>query len=177
MHELTLHILDLIENATRAGAGVVRITLCEDREENRLEIDVEDDGPGLPVSPEVALDPFFTTKSNKRTGLGLSLFQAAAEEAEGGLALERSDLGGVRVAVWMTLNHIDRRPLGNLPCTLSLMACTAPELRIVFRAGTPGKLTERASGLEPGETPVEAARRFGEAVRQTLSGLEIAREI
>ena len=78
MREIALHILDLIENALRAQATVVAVTVEAVPEQDRLRIVVEDNGTGLKVSADAALDPFYTTKRGKRTGLGLSLFRAAA---------------------------------------------------------------------------------------------------
>lgn len=176
MRELALHILDLVENALRAGVGAVRVTLREDVAADRLEIDVEDDGPGLPVAAEQALDPFYTTKRNKRTGLGLSLFQASVEAAGGGLALERSDLGGLRVSAWMTLSHLDRLPLGDLATTLSLAACTNPEVRFTCRIDDGENATEATTRLVPGENALDAARRFGDEIRVALEVLQVGRE-
>ena len=73
MHDLSLYLLDVLENSARAGAGTVAVTIAADRSADTLTIVVEDDGPGLPVTPDEALDPFFTTKKEKKTGLGLSL--------------------------------------------------------------------------------------------------------
>ena len=90
MHDLSLYLLDILENSVRAGATVIATAIVADRERDEASILVEDDGPGLPVEPEQALDPFFTTKANKKTGLGLSLFRQAAEAAGGGLSVGRS---------------------------------------------------------------------------------------
>ena len=133
MRELSLHILDLIENSVRVEASVVRVSVIEDREEDTLTIMVEDNGPGLNVAPEVAADPFYTTSQGKRTGLGLSLFRAAAERAGGTMRVGRSELGGVAVEVVMQLSHIDRTPLGDLPATLSTVVCTNPHLDLICR--------------------------------------------
>ena len=128
MRELSLHILDLIENSIRAGATVVALTVEERNEADILEITVEDNGPGLDVPPEKALDPYYTTKHGKHTGLGLSLFKAAAEEAGGMLTLGKSALGGLSVTARMQLSHIDRRPMGDLAATVSAVVCTNPDL-------------------------------------------------
>jgi hypothetical protein len=81
------------------------------------------------VEPEQALDPFFTTKSNKKTGLGLSLFRQAAEAAGGGLSVGRSqDLGGVAVRAWMRLGDVDRPPLGDIAASIATMFATNPEI-------------------------------------------------
>ena len=87
MRALSLHILDLVENSIRAQATTIVIRIVADPAADLLRIEIEDDGTGLKVTPEQALDPFYTTKGGKRTGLGLSLFRAAAEAAGGGLTL------------------------------------------------------------------------------------------
>ena len=81
------------------------------------------------MEPEQALDPFFTTKANKKTGLGLSLFRQAAEAAGGGLSVGRSDeLGGVAVRAWMRLGDVDRPPLGDVAASIATMVATNPEI-------------------------------------------------
>ncbi len=94
MREIALHILDLIENSIRAQASIIAVSVEAMPEQDLLRIVIEDNGTGLKVSPEAALDPFYTTKSGKRTGLGLSLFRAAAESTGGRLTLGKSSLGG-----------------------------------------------------------------------------------
>jgi signal transduction histidine kinase len=129
MHDLSLYLLDILENSVRAGATVIATTLVADRARDELSILVEDDGPGLPVEPEQALDPFFTTKANKKTGLGLSLFRQAAEAAGGGLSVARSpELGGVAVRAWMRLRDVDRPPLGDVAASIATMVVTNPEI-------------------------------------------------
>jgi len=129
MHDLSLYLLDILENSVCAGATVIATAIDADRRRDELSIRVEDDGPGLPVEPEQALDPFFTTKANKKTGLGLSLFRQAAEAAGGGLSVGRSDeLGGVAVHAWMRLGDVDRPPLGDVAASVATMAVTNPEI-------------------------------------------------
>jgi signal transduction histidine kinase len=137
LRELSLHILDLIENALRAGATTIAVSLEQDIPEDRMVIRVEDDGPGLEIPQERALDPFFSTKPGKKTGLGLSLFRFRLEQAGGRLTLGRSPLGGLEVRGEMALGHVDRSPLGDLATTLSGVVASSPgvELRCSLRAG------------------------------------------
>ena len=129
MHDLSLYLLDILENSVRAGATVISTSIVADRTRDELSILVEDDGPGLPVEPEQALDPFFTTKANKKTGLGLSLFRQAAEAAGGGLSVGRSgELGGAAVRAWMRLGDVDRPPLGDVAASIATMFATNPEI-------------------------------------------------
>lgn len=128
MRELSLHILDLIENATRAGARIVYVALIQDAALGRLELRIEDDGPGFNIDPEMAADPFYTTKSGKRTGLGLSLLRAAAEQAGGAMTVGDSELGGAAVRATFVLHHVDRAPLGDLPGTFFAAVLAHPEI-------------------------------------------------
>ena len=113
----------------RAGATKISVGVAADRAADRLAITVEDDWPGLPVAPHEALDPFYTTKKGKKTGLGLSLFRQAAEAAGGGLSVGRSaDLGGVAVRAWMGLGNVDRPPLGDVATSILTMVATNPEV-------------------------------------------------
>ena len=137
MRDLSLHILDLIENSIRAEATIVSVTVEQEPDADRMRILIEDNGPGIDSPYELATDPFYTTKQGKRTGLGLSLFRGAAERAGGGLKLSRSSLGGTAVEVEMRLGHVDRSPLGDLAETISSVVCTNPllDLRFCLRVG------------------------------------------
>ena len=131
MHDLSLYVLEMIENSLRAGAGKVAVRVWIEAPRDELSIVVEDDGPGLDVNVEQATDPFYTTKAGKRTGLGLPLFREAAEAAGGHLTLHRSrDLGGVAIDAVMALSNVDRPPLGDVVQTVAVMAATSPEVSL-----------------------------------------------
>jgi hypothetical protein len=133
VRDLSLHLLDVIENSIRAEATVISVTVIADPEADLFTMVVEDNGRGLTVSPETATDPFYTTKSGKRTGLGLALLKAASERAGGRLVIGLGALGGVIVKSEMRLSHVDRSPLGDLVTTLSGVVCTNPDIDFVFR--------------------------------------------
>ena len=155
MHDLSLYLLDILENSVRAGATVIATTIVADRTRDELSMLVEDDGPGLPVEPEQALDPFFTTKANKKTGLGLSLFRQAAEAAGGGLCVGGSpDRGGASGRAWLRLGDVDRPPLGDVAASIATMVVTNPEIEFRVDLDQDGS---RASLRGP-----EIPQRFGE---------------
>jgi hypothetical protein len=167
VRDLSLHILDLVENSIRAGASAVAVTIDADRSRDVLRIVVEDNGPGFPTAASQVVDPFFTTKG-KKTGLGLSLFAATAERAGGQMVLGASPLGGAIVAATMALSHVDRPPMGDLAATIASVACTNPQLDLrVTLVGSerfmigPGELIAKPripdSGSE-GFDPTAAAR-------------------
>ena len=148
MHDLSLYVLEMIENSLRAGAGTVAVRVWVEPPRDELTIVVEDDGPGLDVSVEQATDPFYTTKAGKRTGLGLPLFREAAEAAGGHLTLHRSrELGGVAIDAVMGLSHVDRPPLGDFVQTVAVMAATNPETALTLEVCV-GADTCQATGAE-----------------------------
>ncbi len=179
MREIALHILDLIENSLRAKATIVRVNIAADPARDWLAITIEDNGTGLQVTPEQVLDPFYTTKTAKRTGLGLSLFQAAAEAAGGRLTIGKSELGpvGVKVTVEMQLTHVDRTPLGDLSGTLAGVVSLNPQ--IDFRFGL--RVGEQAWNLSVaalaaqagGQSPWALARRVQDQLAAALKAAEV----
>jgi hypothetical protein len=175
LRDLSLHILDIVENAIRAGATSVRVGVSQDANTDCMEITVQDNGAGLTVSAEQALDPFFTTKPGKRTGLGLSLLKSAAESTGGSLELVSDDSSGLLVRARMPLSHVDRLPLGDVAATLAAVACTNPHVAIecALRVG--------ASALDVRATDVAKAKRglivesiaFGDRVREAIQFLGV----
>ena len=129
VHDLSLYLMEVLENSVRAGAHRVDIALSIDQASDRLRLVVDDDGRGLTASPEQTLDPFYTTKPGKKTGLGLSLLRADAQAAEGDLTIGASPtLGGARVETFMRWSHLDRPPLGDVCTTLIVTAVTNPDI-------------------------------------------------
>lgn len=141
MHDLSLYLLELLENSVRAGATRVAVTLAVDRRADLLALTVEDDGPGLPVPPDAALDPFYTTKPGKKTGLGLSLLRQEAEAAGGGLSVSSSErLGGTAVEARMSLTNVDRPPAGDVALSILTMTVTNPEVAFSVELREDGQL-------------------------------------
>jgi len=176
---MSLHILDLIENAIRAGAAVIVISVEEDPDKDLLCIRVEDNGPGLPVAAETAVDPFFTTKEGKKTGLGLSLLKFRAEQAGGTFRVERACLGGVAVRAVMPLSHVDRSPLGDLAATLASVGCTSPEVELRCRLRV-GEQEWRVSTADierrlpvGSRSQIAVARQMRERIAEGLAALRV----
>ena len=89
MRELTLHLLDIAENGVSAGAQNITITIVEDLRTDRLKLAVEDDGRGMDAAMvEQVTNPFITTRTTRKVGLGIPLLKLAAEMCEGGLTVE-----------------------------------------------------------------------------------------
>jgi anti-sigma regulatory factor (Ser/Thr protein kinase) len=141
MKELALHILDIAENSLRAGASVIRISIDEDSDHDLMTIVIEDDGCGMDEQMVASvLDPFFTTKSERRVGFGLPLFKRAAERADGDLTIESVEGSGTKVVARFKLYHIDRQPLGDMSSTITTLLLTDPDINVVYRHSAEGEV-------------------------------------
>jgi signal transduction histidine kinase len=133
VEDLSLHILDIVENSLRANAKNIQIKLTESKEKDLLIVEVADDGQGMDEETlRQAVDPFFTTKEGKRIGLGLPFLSQSAEEAGGKLEIESTRGKGTKVIATFKLSHIDRKPLGNLQETVKCLKSTHPDVNLSF---------------------------------------------
>lgn len=133
MEDISLHILDLAENGIRAGADLIRIVVRENTVDDTLTVEIEDNGRGM--SQEYlckVFDPFVTTRTTRRVGLGLSLFRQAVEEADGRLSLTSSPGNGANLAAVMKRSHIDRKPMGDLAGTMLCLIEGNADIDFVF---------------------------------------------
>lgn len=132
MEDLSLHIMDIIENSLRADAKNVTIRLVENMY-NKLTLEIVDDGIGM--DEEIlthATDPFFTTKNGKKFGLGISLLAQAAEETGGVLHVESKEDKGTRLLATFNKNNIDMKPIGDIGKTIRVLKATHPEVNFLF---------------------------------------------
>ena len=133
MEDLSLHILDIVENAVAAGATRILIAVNENAGRDLLSFRVTDNGRGMSrEEKEQALDPFFTTK-RKRTGLGLPLLAQTAEVCGGRVALESVPRKGTRVTARFRFHHIDRPPLTKMAETMMMLFFGHAEVEFRYR--------------------------------------------
>ena len=128
MTEISLNVLDVSENSTRAGASLVTIQVTADKAQDRLTIIIEDNGCGM--SPEQVLrvtDPFYTTRTTRKVGLGIPFFKQAAESTGGSFLIESEEGRGTRVTAVFGLSHIDRMPLGDMCATIHNLIVYHPD--------------------------------------------------
>jgi K+-sensing histidine kinase KdpD len=133
VEDLSLHILDVVENSLRAGAQRVEVLVVEDMERDSLILQIADTGKGMTREECArAADPFFTTKPGRRVGLGLPLLAQAAREAEGTFDLSSAPGAGTVVRASFRLSHRDRKPLGDIAASLETLIAGHPEVQFIY---------------------------------------------
>ena len=137
MKELSLHILDIVQNSIKARAKNILIEITESEKDDRLSIKIADDGCGMSEEFLARVrDPFTTTRTTRKAGMGISLLEAAANQTGGALSIE-SELGkGTTLSVWFVLSSIDRAPLGDMAETMITVLGGAPDIDYIYRHKT-----------------------------------------
>lgn len=140
MRELSLHILDILQNSIAAGATRVETRVEADSQADRLTMRVTDNGRGM--SPEFlarVTDPFVTTRTTRKVGLGIPMLTAAAEMCGGGVKV-RSTVGeGTSIEARFGLNHIDREPFGDIVTTMVTTIASNPEISFLYEQVVDGQ--------------------------------------
>lgn len=127
MRDLSMHVLDIAQNSVKAGAGTVSIDFTVD-EKNWLTLTFQDDGCGMePAFLATVMDPFTTTRTTRKVGLGLPLLKENAERTGGRVSIESRVGAGTTVCATFDLNHIDCPPMGALCDTLLTLVVLNPE--------------------------------------------------
>ncbi len=128
MKEIALHIMDIVENSLRAQARLIEISLSIWTKQNRLIVEIGDDGCGMSAQMlEQVTNPFVTTRTTRRVGLGISLFKDGAEDTGGSFAIESEPGIGTRVRAEYVLDHIDRQPIGDFAGTVHTLIVCNPD--------------------------------------------------
>ena len=133
MQELSLNVLDVAQNSVRAGASLITILVTEEPDKDLLTIVIGDDGCGMsPSQVRQVQDPFFTTRTTRRVGLGVPLFKMAVEMSGGGLSIQSREGEGTVVTATFGLSHIDRMPLGDINGTVAALIQCNPAIDFVY---------------------------------------------
>lgn len=143
MRELALHLLDIAENSISAKADTIRIHVEENHTTDRLRMSVEDNGKGMSAEMVARVtDPFVTSRTTRKVGLGIPLLKAAAEACQGELTIQSAVGKGTCVTVEFQQSHIDRMPMGNLASTILTLVVGSPEVHWIFTYTVDGKTFE-----------------------------------
>ena len=133
MKELSLNILDIVQNSVKADATLIEIIIDENIADDKLTIVVSDNGCGM--SPEFlsrVRDPFTTTRTTRRVGMGIPLFELAAQQAGGSLEITSDEGVGTCVTARFQYNNIDRAPVGDMAGTMVTLVSVNPEINFIY---------------------------------------------
>ena len=134
MRELSLNVLDIAQNSLSAGATLVEITVTEETAADRLIIAIGDNGRGMtPEQVRRVSDPFYTTRTTRKVGLGVPLFKMEAEMTGGSFRIDSEKGKGTKLLAEFVPSHVDMIPLGNITDTIFLLITCNPELDFVYR--------------------------------------------
>ncbi|MCK9208037.1 MAG: ATP-binding protein [Salinivirgaceae bacterium] len=122
MKDFSEHILDIVQNSIRANANDIGIVVLESKKQNLYQITITDNGKGMDAETlSKVVDPFYTSRTTRKVGLGIPLFKQNAELTGGNMTIN-SGLGkGTIISAQFILNHLDRLPVGDLVGTYLLL--------------------------------------------------------
>ena len=133
MKELSLHIMDLVQNSIRAKASLIEMTVSESKHKNMLNIGITDNGTGMPKEVlEKVSDPFFTSRTTRNVGLGIPLYKQHVEHCNGNFTISSEEGTGTKLSSVMELNHIDRQPMGDIAGVLVLLFAANPQTQFIY---------------------------------------------
>jgi len=133
MKELSLHILDIVMNSVRAEANKIGVHIIETTNIDILSIIITDNGFGMDKEMvKSVIDPFSTTRTTRKVGLGIPLFKANAEGCNGGFSIKSELNIGTIVTANFQLSNIDRPILGDISSVMSMVFCSHPDIEVSF---------------------------------------------
>jgi anti-sigma regulatory factor (Ser/Thr protein kinase) len=134
MEDLSLHILDIAENSIAAGATTIEIAVEEYTVRDLLRLEIKDNGRGMDEEmKKMVADPFFTTKTVRKVGLGLPFLKQAAIECDGSFSIASTEGKGTTISATFKRSHIDRKPLGDMAASIMVLIAGNPHIDFVFQ--------------------------------------------
>ncbi|MGF7139067.1 ATP-binding protein [Roseimarinus sediminis] len=179
MKELSLHILDIVQNSIRAQSTCIQIVVSEDLRNDRYVIEIEDNGTGVDEETLRQLaDPFYTTRSTRKVGLGLSLLKQNAEQTGGELAISSEKGKGTKLKAVFAHANIDRPIMGDIAGTMILLIGSNPSIHFIYKHQTAlstfeldsKELKEELEGVPL--THPDIRKAVGELINENLEMIE-----
>ena len=173
MEDLSLHLLDIMENSLAARASRIEVRIDEDPEADRLTLEIRDDGKGMDAQTlRNAADPFFTSRKTRRYGLGLSMLSESAKATGGEIAIDSTPGKGTRVTAVFRPGHIDMKPLGDIPQTLLTLLAGHPEIELRYDHTVAGNtFSFDTAEISEALGSVQTLRRIEQQLREGLERL------
>ena len=139
MPEISLNILDVAQNSVKAGAKLVTLECLIDTKADTLTVIIDDDGCGMTKEQvESVTDPFYTTRTTRKVGLGVPFFKMAAESTGGTFDIKSEPGVGTKVTCVFILSSIDRMPLGDMVSTVHMLVTQNGSMDVVYRYNVDG---------------------------------------
>ncbi len=160
MRELSLNVLDVAQNSITAGATLIEIDVAHSAKADTLSIRIADNGCGMtPEQIDQVTNPFYTTRTTRKVGLGVPLFKMAAEMTGGRFSITSEPGKGTCVESRFIPSHIDMTPLGDINATVSILIRCNPDLNFLFHRRTDtGEFTldtTELRGVLGGDVPLD----------------------
>lgn len=129
MEDLSLHIMDIVQNSITAGADQISVRIAVEGEPLKLICEIVDNGKGMvPDFLKKVEDPFETSRTTRDVGMGIPLLKQSAEMAGGRLSIKSEPLRGTSLRAEFEVRHIDRIPLGDIAETIKLLVMAHPQI-------------------------------------------------
>ncbi len=180
MKEIALHIMDIAQNSIRAGAGEISVTIEEVPSADMLTLTIADNGSGMDEETiRKAADPWFTSRTTRRVGMGLPLLQMNATLAGGEMKITSAPAKGTTVTATFGYSHYDRPPLGDVSGTIALLISANPAINIIYThsfEGTEWSISTREIKEELGEeavTDLTIVRSLKEIISENVREIAI----
>jgi len=140
MKDLSLHILDIVENSISAKATFIEISIEENHQANTYWVTIKDNGKGMSREMlEKVTDPYVTSRTTRKVGLGLPLLMMNAERTGGHLSIISEEGKGTEIKALFINDNIDRLPLGDIAGTIVILASANPMIEFVYSHSVDGE--------------------------------------
>lgn len=134
MRELSLNVLDIAQNSITAGAALIRMEVLENTANHTLKIGIYDDGCGMTEEQvKSVLDPFYTTRTTRKVGMGVPLFKMAAEQTGGSFTITSKVGIGTNVQAVFKTDSVDFTPLGDMASTVVTLISMNTDREFLYR--------------------------------------------
>ena len=179
MKDISLHILDIMQNSLEAGANEINVEIAEIPSEDKYIVSIRDNGKGMTLEmAEKVTDPFYTTRTTRKVGMGIPMIKAHAERTGGTFELKTETGRGTEIRAIFSLNHVDRQPLGDIAGTIVLTAVSHPMVKITYNHSTSyGEFTFDTNEVKQvlDDTPINSAeviRFLKEMITENLENIK-----
>lgn len=137
MRELSLNVMDVAQNSVTAKATLITLVINESDKNDFLDISLSDNGCGMTAEQvQNVIDPFFTTRTTRKVGLGIPLFKMAAEQTGGTFDIKSQKDVGTTLSAHFVKSSVDMTPLGDINSTVKILIQCNPDIDFVFTHST-----------------------------------------